>query len=294
MQEGTLHCMSDSLTCVHLQQRDYIALPAAVAAPLKTAGHGLGLLRAGLHPDAVCAWCCCHCWFKVTAVHAQPQRIGIFLHDQPGITGLCVQVWSENEYTGVVGVFHLQGAFWDRETRRFNLGRAPLEPLWARVRDTDVPTLPAVAERLQAGGCNSTQRTAIYRHLTDEVLVVDEADHTACVRVNPADADVLTLAPIVRSAAGVEHAVLGLANMLNCGGAIEDIRYVGAVLTVDLRGEGSLLMYCTQKPNRVEVDGVLLSDGDDHGWRFERDTVRVDVAASTLSSGVDHAVRIEF
>lgn len=172
------------------------------------------------------------------------------------------------------------------------MGRAPLEALWARVRDTDVPTLPAVVERLEAGGCTSTSRTAIFRHLTDEVLLVSEADHTACVRVNPADADVLTLAPVVCNAAGVEHAVLGLANMLNCGGAIEDIRYVRESLTVELRGEGSLLVYCTQKPSRVEVDGVLLSEND--GWKHMRDTVRVDVALSVLNKGVDHVVQIQF
>jgi raffinose synthase len=205
-----------------------------------------------------------------------------------------VQVWTDNAYTGVVGVFHLQGAFWDRETRRFAMGRAPIEPLWARVRDTDVPTLPAVAGRLEAGGGTSTQSTAIYRHLTDEVVVVDETDHSACVRVNPADADMLTLAPIVRNAAGVEHAALGLTNMLNGGGAMENVSYAGDVLSVELRGEGEFLLYCTHKPVHVEVDGVVLSEGDEHGWKFSRQALRVDVAASALNSGVDHVVRVRF
>eukprot|EP00892_Ulva_mutabilis_P009614 jgi/Ulvmu1/7024/UM033_0083.1 len=205
-----------------------------------------------------------------------------------------LKVWNENQFTGVVGVFHLQGSYWDREARQFTMGRESIEPLWTRVRDTDVPTLPDVAERLAQGGCSATQSTAIHRHLTDEVLIVDQAERSACVRVNPTDADVLTVAPVVRNGQGVQHAVLGLTNMLNCGGAVDDVRYVGETLTVEIRGEGTFLMYCTQKPSHIEVDGVAMPEGDGHEWKYVRQTLRLDVATSALNDGVDHVVQVQF
>ncbi len=64
---------------------------------------------------------------------------------------LGAQVWNSNRHTGLLGVFHLQGAAWSRRKRQFLVHDASPPPLTTQVRVADVePLLPAGAS---AGRC---------------------------------------------------------------------------------------------------------------------------------------------
>lgn len=56
---------------------------------------------------------------------------------------VCVQVWNTNKHTGLVGVFHLQGAAWSRRKRQFLIHDATPPPLATVVRVADVEPLLA-------------------------------------------------------------------------------------------------------------------------------------------------------
>lgn len=50
-------------------------------------------------------------------------------------------MWNTNEHTGLVGVFHLQGAAWSRRKRQFLIHDASPPPLGTTVRVADVEQL---------------------------------------------------------------------------------------------------------------------------------------------------------
>lgn len=67
------------------------------------------------------------------------------------------QVWNMNPVVGVVGVFNIQGAAWDRTKRRFHIHTTAPPPLSATVRVSDVEPFKVF---LQAAGCNCSPAPA--------------------------------------------------------------------------------------------------------------------------------------
>ncbi|KAL4423584.1 hypothetical protein ABPG77_004624 [Micractinium sp. CCAP 211/92] len=62
-----------------------------------------------------------------------------------------LKIWNCNATTGVVGVFNLQGASWDRSRRRFHIHSATLPELSTVVRPTDVELF---RQQLESMGCD--------------------------------------------------------------------------------------------------------------------------------------------
>ena len=69
-----------------------------------------------------------------------------------------------------------------------------------------------------------------------------------------------------------------------------------AGIDIEMRGEGSFVMYCSARPSAVDVDGVHLSGSDlQDGWDYSDDGVlSIDVATSALQKDVRHLVQVFF
>ena len=52
---------------------------------------------------------------------------------------ICMQVWNMNKYSGVVGVFNIQGSSWSRSRRQFIIHDNSPPPLTTVVRPADIP-----------------------------------------------------------------------------------------------------------------------------------------------------------
>lgn len=210
-----------------------------------------------------------------------------------------VQVWNENRLTGVVGTFHVQGSHWDRVRRRFVASPGPISSLWAAVAPRDIATMNRVVARLQDAGLQVTERFAVLQNATGDVDLLD-ADGDVRLLLQSGEADVLTVAPVLRLpgcgvAGEVAAGVIGLSNMLNGGASVVALRRTKtAALEVDMLGEGSFVMYASEAPVRVDVDGVHLLANEEHGWKYNGTTLTIDVASSNLQRGVRHTVLVVF
>jgi Raffinose synthase or seed imbibition protein Sip1 len=97
-----------------------------------------------------------------------------------------VQVWTRNRYSGVVGAFHLQGAFWDRVSRRFKTQQAP-PTLSAAVSPWDVACMHEVIDELPgvwAGAFvvlrNSSGATQLLDDSGEAEITLDAGDADTC------------------------------------------------------------------------------------------------------------------
>jgi len=182
-----------------------------------------------------------------------------------------LKVWTVNHgavggsspaaVTGLVGAFNLQGSAWDRQRRKFLVhDRAP-RALTTTVRPRDCE------ERLGGpkGGERGGGGYAAWCHEAQRFAVLGSGDEGLELALPAASGELVTFAPILH-AGEVGFAALGLAGMMNSGGAVKSVALApgahggvrGAVATVVVRGGGRLLMYCSHKPTHVAVEGLGL------------------------------------
>lgn len=201
-----------------------------------------------------------------------------------------MQIWTTNAYTGMVGAFNVQGAFWDRVRRRFSKTSGQLRRLAAGVSPWDVAEMQALVDTaLPAPWVGAF---ASLTNTSRAVRVLDGLHGEQSVALNPGGADIITFAPLVEGPGGVRFGALGLSNMLNSGGAIAGFALERRTFAIELLGEGEFVASSSAAPQGVEVDGTPLKRGTS-GWAWDAGRLSVEVVAGHRTS-VKHSVRITF
>ena len=94
-----------------------------------------------------------------------------------------MQVWNVNKYSGVVGVFNIQGSTWSRTRRQFIIHDTSPPHLATVVKPADIPlfstSLPPKADGAstplgsQSGSCkDAAAEFAVYSNVTDHMSVM--------------------------------------------------------------------------------------------------------------------------
>jgi len=181
----------------------------------------------------------------------RPTRDSLF-QDPLRDTKSLLKVWNSNKHSGIVGVFHLQGAAWSRASRQFVVHDSQPPPLTTVVRVSDVEPL--------ASAGSPSGRWALYDDARKQLTTVTE-DDTYSVWLESQRSTIITMTAVEQHG-GVNFAAVGLTNMFNAGGAVQSMLCPapssagGAFATMLVKGNGSFLMYADQKPSRVTVDGT--------------------------------------
>ena len=173
---------------------------------------------------------------------------------------------------GVVGVFNLQGASWDRIRRKFLVHTRNPPTLSTTVAARDVETLRALTSARgvqQHAPEKEPLEFACYQYASQELRLLPNAAAAVAVTLPPSGSDMFWFSPVV-SSGGVKLAPLGLADMYNGGGAVTSLELSGRgegaasgsdggsgpelVASIGVRGCGKLLLYSSVRPKRVWVN----------------------------------------
>ena len=186
----------------------------------------------------------------------------------------------------MVGAFHLQGSYWDRQSRRFKTDKFPIS-LDVTVSPWDVACMHEVIADIPGTWAGAF---AALRNGTGEVLLLDGKHGNVPFALQTAEADILTLTPLAEGPAGALFGPLGLALMLNCGGAVKAWRKEHDGFTVGLRGEGQFVAASNNMPEGVELDGHRLERG--RGWSFSEGRLQVNVPQ--VEGPIEHELRVVY
>lgn len=99
---------------------------------------------------------------------------------------------------------------------------------------------------------------ALYLFQEKKLLIMNPTDNIQ-IKLEPFNFELITVASITQfGPKGIQFAPIGLANMLNTGGAIQSIRLDDETnsLTVGLKGSGEMRLYASQKPTACRINGV--------------------------------------
>ncbi|PUZ69189.1 hypothetical protein GQ55_2G089200 [Panicum hallii var. hallii] len=183
-----------------------------------------------------------------------------------------LKIWNVNKCGGVVGAFNCQGAGWCRVTKRTRVHDAAPGTLTGAVRADDVDAIARVAATGEDGGAEWDGEAVVYAHRSGELIRLPRGAALP-VTLGPLEYEVFHVCPLRRAAAaGVAFAPVGLLDMFNAGGAVEDCAVsagdsAGGAATVTaamrVRGCGRFGAYCSRRPARCALDSAEVEFGYD-------------------------------
>mmetsp|Transcript_15461 Transcript_15461/g.36752 ORF Transcript_15461/g.36752 Transcript_15461/m.36752 type:complete len:879 (-) Transcript_15461:208-2844(-) len=206
----------------------------------------------------------------------RPTRDCLF-SDVVGDGESALKIWNRNSCNGVVAAMNIQGAHWDRATRKNVLDLASPTAVSTAVRPSDVSDLEGGKE----GGRYAMLATYWKAHgeLKSVEKHVVASEEGVGMTLEAKETSICTIAPmryaVAEDGRRVEWAALGLEGMLNGGAAVlgqrERVRSGGDGTTsggpadaeIQVRGTGTLLVHCDARPVRVvHVSGEGLSGSE--------------------------------
>ncbi|KAK6148257.1 hypothetical protein DH2020_019169 [Rehmannia glutinosa] len=157
-----------------------------------------------------------------------------------------LKIWNLNKLTGVIGVFNCQGAgSWPMKPAPESTQTATAS-ISGRVSPLDVEFLEEIAGETWSGDC------AMYAFNTGTLSRVPK-NKTVEVSLGVLECEIFTVSPIKLFNGNVHFAPIGLINMYNSGGAVEDCSFED-VIRVKARGSGLFGAYSSKKPSCCKVD----------------------------------------
>eukprot|EP00252_Welwitschia_mirabilis_P020414 TRINITY_DN4_c1_g1_i9.p1 TRINITY_DN4_c1_g1~~TRINITY_DN4_c1_g1_i9.p1 ORF type:complete len:687 (-),score=117.75 TRINITY_DN4_c1_g1_i9:442-2502(-) len=163
-----------------------------------------------------------------------------------------LKIWNMNKYTGVLGVFHCQGAAWSFVHKKYFFHDTDPPPLTGTVKAQDVHLLAEAADEDWNGD------SAIYFHTAGKLV---RAHQTAefSITLKPLEKEIYTIAPIKRLEEGLSFAPIGLIDMFNSGGAIRELQYdvESGRVEMGIYGCGRLGAYSSVRPTQCLVNSSI-------------------------------------
>ncbi|KAI6696762.1 hypothetical protein NL676_016881 [Syzygium grande] len=188
-----------------------------------------------------------------------------------------LKIWNLNKCTGVVGVFNCQGAGWCKVVKKTRIHDESPGTLSSSVRATDVDHISQVASP------NWNGETIVYAYRSGEVIRLPKGASVP-VTLKVLEYELFHFCPLKEIASNISFAPIGLLDMFNSGGAVDqfDIHMVSnkkpelfdgeasselttalsenrsptATIALKARGCGRFGAYSSQRPLKCTVGGV--------------------------------------
>lgn len=228
----------------------------------KPGNHNFNLLRKLVLPDG-------------SVLRAQlpgrPTRDSLFVDPARDRTSL-LKIWNMNKCTGVVGVFNCQGAGWCKVEKKTRIHDTSPGTLTSSVCASDVDLINQVA------GAEWHGETIVYAYRSSEVIRLPKGASIP-ITLKVLEFELFHFCPIQEIAPGISFAAIGLMDMFNTGGAVEEVevhrtsdkqelfdgevttslssnRTTTATIALKVRGSGKFGVYSSQRPLKFAVDGT--------------------------------------
>ncbi|XP_072951405.1 probable galactinol--sucrose galactosyltransferase 2 [Typha angustifolia] len=181
-----------------------------------------------------------------------------------------LKIWNVNKCSGVVGVFNCQGAGWCKIAKKTLIHDAAPGTLTGSVRAVDVDNIAEIAGPGWGG------QAVVYAFKSGELVRLPK-DATLPITLKVLEYELLHICPIKVITSNISFAPIGLLDMFNSGGAVEQFdvlrssnnedenyndstsvgsenRAATATLLLKVRGCGRFGAYSSQKPHRCTLD----------------------------------------
>ncbi|KAL8467505.1 hypothetical protein ACS0TY_030947 [Phlomoides rotata] len=165
-----------------------------------------------------------------------------------------LKIWNTNKCSGVVGVFNCQGAGWCKVIKKTRIHDTSPGTLTTSVKATDVDAIAQIA------GAEWKGDAIVYAYRSQEVARLPEGSSLP-VTLKVLEYELFHICPVKNITEHISFASIGLLDMFNSGGAVDDHQITTSTMAVatialKVRGCGRFGVYCSQLPLKCTVDSV--------------------------------------
>ncbi|OWM62843.1 stachyose synthase-like [Punica granatum] len=207
-------------------------------------GHDFELIKKLVFPDGTIPKC---------QHFALPTRDCLFknpLFDMKSI----LKIWNVNKYGGVIGAFNCQGAGWDPKEHRIRGHSECYKPMSGSVHVTDIEW-DQTPESTRMG---CATEYAVYLDQAEQIFLTGVGSKPIQITIQPSTFEIFSFVPVTTMGPNaIKFAPIGLTNMFNSGGTIQELEYVDVFsVKMTVKGSGKLLAYASRPPRSCSVNGV--------------------------------------
>ncbi|OMO64023.1 Aldolase-type TIM barrel [Corchorus capsularis] len=204
--------------------------------------HDFDLIKKLVYPDGTIPKC---------QRYALPTRDCLFvnpLFDNKSI----LKIWNFNKYGGVIGAFNCQGAGWDPKERRILGYSQCYKPVSGTVHVKDIEWDQSV----EAAEMGDAEEYVVYLDQAEKLLFAISKSDPIQVTIQPSTFELFFFVPIKKLGPVAKFAPIGLTNMFNSGGTIQELDYEEAAAKIKVKGGGNFLAYANGPPKSCLVNGA--------------------------------------
>lgn len=160
------------------------------------------------------------------------------------------------QYGGVIGAFNCQGAGWDPKEQRIKGYSECYKPMSGSVHVTNIEW----DQKIEATGMGEAEEFAVYLDQAEELFLVTPRSDPTQITIQPSTFEIFSYVPIKKLGPTAKFAPIGLTNMFNSGGTLQELEYneSGAEtgVKVKVKGGGNFLAYSSEKPKKCYLNGT--------------------------------------
>lgn len=168
------------------------------------------------------------------------------------------------QYGGVIGAFNCQGAGWEPKEKRIKGYPHCYNPMsgWVHVSDIEWD------QKKEAAHLGEAEEYVVYLNQAEELLLATHKSDAIPMTIQPSTFEIFSFVPVMKLCNGVKFAPVGLTNMFNSGGTIQELECVedsGAddkitttttSVKIKVKGGGNFLCYSSGSPKMCYLNGA--------------------------------------
>ncbi|KAK4282577.1 hypothetical protein QN277_013938 [Acacia crassicarpa] len=204
--------------------------------------HDFDLIKRLVYPDGTVPKC----------IHFPlPTRDCLFknpLFDQQTV----LKIWNFNKYGGVIGAFNCQGAGWDTKMHKFRGFPECYKPMSGSVHVSEIEW----EQKKEAAHMGEAKEYIVYMNEAEELCWMTQESEPLQIIIQPSTFELFSFVPVIELRGNIKFAAIGLMNMFNSGGTIQDMECTEDGVRLKVKGEGTFLAYSSESPKKCQPNGT--------------------------------------
>lgn len=163
----------------------------------------------------------------------------------------------------MIGAFNCQGAGWDPKEHKIRGFPECYNAVSGSVHVSEIQW----DQKKEATYMGKAEEYIVYLNQADELVFMScDKSEPISITLQPCSFELFSFVPLTKLSGGIKFAPIGLSNMFNCGGTIQELDYGETSVNLKVKGAGKFLAYSTISPNKCYLNGCdvafeWLSDG---------------------------------